>query len=89
MNPQIALLKASIDADVQEIQALYQQLAVYASPLESKEQEILAGYYLTYTTFNPAFENICLNVAKTFEGSPKLVRIFWWCGQCPHHKILT
>lgn len=66
MNPQAALLKASIDAEIQEIEKLYQQLEIYASPLDTKEQAILAGYYLH--NLYSAFENICLNVAKTFEN---------------------
>jgi hypothetical protein len=66
MNPQAALLKASIDADIREIEALYQQLEIYANALESKEQVILAGYYLH--NLYCAFENLCLNVARAFEN---------------------
>lgn len=65
MNPQAALLKASIDAEVREIEALYERLADYAEATTT-EQAILAGYYL-HNLYN-AFENICLNVAKTFEN---------------------
>ncbi|PSB21360.1 hypothetical protein C7B61_02270 [filamentous cyanobacterium CCP1] len=66
MNPQAALLKATIDADIREIEALYQRLALYTNHLADTEQAILAGYYLhnLYT----AFENICLNVARAFEN---------------------
>jgi len=66
MNPQAALLKANIDADIREIEGLYQRLSVYADTLTNTEQVILAGYYLhnLYT----AFENICVNVARTFEN---------------------
>jgi hypothetical protein len=65
MNPKASLLKASIDADIQEIEAMYVQLANYAN-ITTTEQAILAGYYL-HNLYN-AFENICLNVAKTFEN---------------------
>lgn len=66
MNPQAALLKANIDADIREIEALYQRLAVYENNLNNTEKAIVAGYYLhnLYT----AFKNICLNVARTFEN---------------------
>ncbi|NJN21473.1 MAG: hypothetical protein HC812_10190 [Leptolyngbya sp. RL_3_1] len=66
MNPQAALLKASIDADVKEIESLYERLANYADALTTTEQAILAGYYL-HNLYN-AFENICLNVARSFEN---------------------
>lgn len=65
MNSQAALLKASIDADIQEIEVLYERLANYASATTA-EQAIVAGYYL-HNLYN-AFENICLNVARTFEN---------------------
>jgi len=65
MNPQAALLKASIDADIQEIELIYERLANYASATTT-EQAIVAGYYL-HNLYN-AFENICLNVARTFEN---------------------
>lgn len=66
MNAQAALLKASINADLAEINRLYKQLASYLQPLETVEQTIVVGYYLhnLYT----AFENISLNVARTFEN---------------------
>lgn len=66
MNPQAALLKANIDADIQEIEALYGRLSDYANALTTTEQAILAGYYLN-NLYN-AFENISLNVARTFEN---------------------
>ena len=66
MNPQAALLKANIDADTKEIESLYERLANYADAITTTEQAILAGYYL-HNLYN-AFENICLNVAKTFEN---------------------
>jgi hypothetical protein len=65
MNSQAALLKASIDADIREIEVLYERLANYASATTT-EQAIVAGYYL-HNLYN-AFENICLNVARTFEN---------------------
>ena len=65
MNPKIALLKANIDADIREIESLYARLGDYASAANT-EQAILAGYYL-HNLYN-AFENICFNVAKTFEN---------------------
>ncbi|MEM9120046.1 MAG: hypothetical protein AAGD09_19490 [Cyanobacteria bacterium P01_F01_bin.56] len=66
MHPQAALLKANIDADVKEIEALYARLANHAAALTTTEQAILAGYYL-HNLYN-AFENVCLNVAKIFEN---------------------
>lgn len=66
MNPQAALLKANIDADIQEIEALYGRLSDYANALTTTEQAILVGYYLN-NLYN-AFENISLNVARTFEN---------------------
>lgn len=65
MNFQAALLKANIDADIREIESLYERLANYATATTT-EQAILAGYYL-HNLYN-AFENICLNVARTFEN---------------------
>jgi len=65
MNPQAALLKASIDADIREIESMYERLVNYASATTT-EQAIAAGYYL-HNLYN-AFENICLNVARTFEN---------------------
>ena len=44
MNPQAALLKANIDADMWEIESLYDQLAAYADTITTTEQAILAGY---------------------------------------------
>lgn len=66
MNTRAALLKANIDADLAEINRFYEQLANYLQPLETIEQTIVVGYYLhnLYT----AFENISLNVARTFEN---------------------
>ncbi|ASC72510.1 hypothetical protein XM38_034680 [Halomicronema hongdechloris C2206] len=49
MNPQAALLKANIDADVREIESLYERLANYAAALTTTEQAILAGYYTNQT----------------------------------------
>ncbi|MEM6835854.1 MAG: hypothetical protein AAF609_03280 [Cyanobacteria bacterium P01_C01_bin.120] len=66
MNSQTALLKASINADVAEIESLYERLANYAEVLTTSEQAILVGYYL-HNLYN-AFENICLNVARAFEN---------------------
>lgn len=66
MTPQAALLKASIDADVREIESLYGRLAQHSGNLTTTEQAILAGYYL-HNLYN-AFENICLSVAKAFEN---------------------
>ena len=66
MNAQAALLKANIDADISEIESLYERLENYADAPTTTEQAILAGYYL-HNLYN-AFENICLNVAKTFEN---------------------
>lgn len=66
MTPQAALLKASIDADVREIESLYERLEQHSKDLATTEQAILAGYYL-HNLYN-AFENICLNVAKAFEN---------------------
>lgn len=65
MNPQAALLKANIDADIQEIESIYERLTQYASATTS-EQAIVAGYYL-HNLYN-AFENVCLNVARAFEN---------------------
>jgi hypothetical protein len=65
MNSQAALLKASIDADIREIEVLYERLANYATAATT-EQVIIAGYYL-HNLYN-AFENICLNVARAFEN---------------------
>ncbi len=65
MNPQAALLKANIDADLREIESLYARLSDYATATTT-EQAILAGYYL-HNLYN-AFENICLNVSKAFEN---------------------
>ena len=45
---------------------MYGRLASYENSLTSKEQAILAGYYL-HNLYN-AFENICLNVARAFEN---------------------
>jgi hypothetical protein len=66
MNTRMALLKASIDADLGEIGKLYACLSDYSLPLKTPEHAILVGYYLhnLYT----AFENISLNVAKAFEN---------------------
>lgn len=66
MNPQAALLKANLDADIGEIESLYGRLADYVNALTTTEQAILAGYYLN-NLYN-AFENISLNVARTFEN---------------------
>jgi hypothetical protein len=66
MNPQAALLKANIDSDVREIESMYDRLGCYANALITTEQAILAGYYL-HNLYN-AFENICVNVARTFEN---------------------
>lgn len=66
MTPQVALLKASIDADIREIETLYGRLAQHSDNLATPEQAILAGYYL-HNLYN-AFENVCLNVAKAFEN---------------------
>jgi hypothetical protein len=65
MNPKAALLKASIDADIREIESMYERLVNYASATTT-EQAIVAGYYL-HNLYN-AFENICLNVARAFEN---------------------
>lgn len=43
MNPQAALLKASIDADIQEIESIYARLGSYTSATTT-EQAIVAGY---------------------------------------------
>lgn len=64
MTPKAALLKANIDADLAEIQKIYEFLAHY-STVDTLEQAILAGYYLN--NLYSAFENICLNIAQTFE----------------------
>lgn len=65
MTPKAALLKANIDADLAEIQKIYEFLAHY-STIDTLEQAILAGYYLN--NLYSAFENICLNIAQTFEN---------------------
>lgn len=67
MNPQSALLKANIDADIREIESLYGRLADYINDLTTTEQAIVAGYYLN-NLYN-VFENISLNIAKTFENN--------------------
>lgn len=66
MNPQAAVLKAAIDADIREIESLYERLSDHTRNLTTTEQAILAGYYL-HNLYN-AFENICLNVARAFEN---------------------
>ena len=66
MTPEAALLKASIEADRREIETLFARLDKYAKAIGTTEQAILAGYYL-HNLYN-AFENICFNVAKTFEN---------------------
>lgn len=66
MMPQIAVLKANIEADCREIEKLYSYLAPYINRLENQEQTITASYYLN--NLYSAFENICLNVARTFEN---------------------
>lgn len=65
MTPKAALLKANIDADLAEIEKIYEFLAHY-STIDTLEQAILAGYYLN--NLYSAFENICLNIAQTFEN---------------------
>lgn len=65
MTPKAALLKANIDADLTEIEKIYEFLAHY-STIDTLEQAILAGYYLN--NLYSAFENICLNIAQTFEN---------------------
>jgi hypothetical protein len=67
MNPQSALLKANIDADIREIESMYGRLADYINDLTTTEQAIVAGYYLN-NLYN-VFENISLNIAKTFENN--------------------
>jgi hypothetical protein len=67
MTPQIAILKANIEADRQEINKLYKLLNPYINSLETQEKTISAGYYLN--NLYSAFENICLNVARTFENN--------------------
>jgi len=64
MTPKAALLKANIDADLAEIEKIYEFLAHYYT-IDTLEQAILAGYYLN--NLYSAFENICLNIAQTFE----------------------
>ncbi|MEB3163199.1 MAG: hypothetical protein VKK80_08230 [Prochlorothrix sp.] len=65
MTPKAALLKANIDADLAEIEKIYEFLAHYYT-IDTLEQAILAGYYLN--NLYSAFENICLNIAQTFEN---------------------
>ncbi|MEO1295334.1 MAG: hypothetical protein AAFW75_05935 [Cyanobacteria bacterium J06636_16] len=45
---------------------MYERLLGYATALTTTEQAILGGYYL-HNLCN-AFENVCLNVARTFEN---------------------
>ncbi|WP_448563130.1 ribonuclease toxin HepT-like protein [Trichothermofontia sp.] len=66
MMPQIAILKANIEADCREIEKLYKYLNPYVNSLQSQEQVITASYYLN--NLYSAFENICLNIARTFEN---------------------
>ncbi|MEY2978066.1 MAG: hypothetical protein ACO31I_02805 [Prochlorotrichaceae cyanobacterium] len=66
MTPQIVILKANIAADCQDIEKLYGRLSAYGTGLETQEQTITASYYLN--NLYSAFENICLNVAQTFEN---------------------
>ncbi len=66
MNPQISTLKASLKEDQEEIERIYQQLEGYANQPNDPKDIIVMGYYLH--NLYSAFENICLNVAKTFEN---------------------
>lgn len=66
MNPQISILKASLKRDQQEIERIYQQLEGYGDQPNDPKAAIVMGYYLH--NLYCAFENICLNVARTFEN---------------------
>jgi len=77
----IAILKANLEADRQDLEKLYTRLAPYAefftnlpsplcqsvnSALGDQEKTIAVSYYLN--NLYSAFENIGLNVARTFEN---------------------
>jgi len=63
----IAILKANLEADRQDIEKLYAHLRTYTvEMLTDQEKTIAASYYLN--NLYSAFENICLNVARTFEN---------------------
>lgn len=66
MNPQISILKASLKRDQQEIERIYQELEGYGDQPNDPKAAIVMGYYLH--NLYCAFENICLNVARTFEN---------------------
>jgi hypothetical protein len=77
----IAILKANLEADRQDIEKLYTRLSPYTefftrfptslsqgvnTALEAQEKTIAVSYYLN--NLYSAFENISLNVARTFEN---------------------
>ncbi len=65
MNPQAALLKASIDADLREVESLYARLANHVLATTT-EQAILAGYYL-HNLYNALTESPATSRSPIFQ----------------------
>lgn len=68
MNDKILLLISNIERDLIAIETIYQELETYSFSQDSHKDTLIVIAYHLHNLYN-AFENIFLNIARTFENS--------------------